>query len=155
MYELTPKQNYEEDKKSQLSAVDGEWLPQCISFPSITVNSFYNTYARALFSAHLDSFLTNLNVTFPLKITIKRFQVTTFNWLEHDTTQNLFTSYIFSQIEELHDARRVYSHGQEEDHLRSALNMVIDRVVQIGEPFLVSIDSFYIYKILPFFFLFL
>ncbi|KAK2460188.1 hypothetical protein APHAL10511_007779 [Amanita phalloides] len=32
--------------------------------------------------------------------------------------------------EELHDARRVCSHGQEED-LRAALNMVIDRVVEL------------------------
>jgi len=33
--------------------------------------------------------------------------------------------------EELHDARRVQSHGQEED-LRSALNMVINRVTQLS-----------------------
>ena len=49
-----------------------------------------------------------------------------------NATQHKSSSHpIFSQIdEELHDARRVYSHGQEED-LRSALNMVIDRVVQL------------------------
>ncbi|KAJ7502634.1 hypothetical protein B0H11DRAFT_645317 [Mycena galericulata] len=39
---------------------------------------------------------------------------------------------IFLTIEqELHDARRVSSHGQEED-LRSALNMVIDRVTELS-----------------------
>lgn len=52
-----------------------------------------------------------------------------------NATQHKTSSHpIFSQIEEeLHDARRVYSHGQEED-LRSALNMVIDRVVQLVKP---------------------
>jgi len=51
---------------------------------------------------------------------------------------------IFSQIEEeLHDARRVHSHGQEED-LRSALMMVIDRVSELVESFscYFSIDTF-------------
>ena len=38
---------------------------------------------------------------------------------------------IFSQIEEeLHDARRVHSHGQEDD-LRSALMMIINRVSEL------------------------
>jgi len=46
-----------------------------------------------------------------------------------NATQHKAASHpMFSQIEEeLHDARRVHSHGQEED-LRSALIMVIDRV---------------------------
>jgi hypothetical protein len=45
---------------------------------------------------------------------------------------------LFLTIEqELHDARRVASHGQEED-LRSALNMVINRVIE-----LVSTDVIY------------
>ena len=59
-----------------------------------------------------------------------------------NATQHKTSSHpIFSQIEEeLHDARRVYSHGQEED-LRSALNMVIDRVVQ-----LVSLLFFFIVR---------
>lgn len=44
------------------------------------------------------------------------------------TQQKTATHQIFSTIEEeLHDARRVHSHGQEED-LRLALNMVITRV---------------------------
>ena len=38
---------------------------------------------------------------------------------------------IFSTVEEeLHDARRVHAHGQEED-LRLALNMVINRVSEL------------------------
>jgi uncharacterized protein YbbK (DUF523 family) len=66
-----------------------------------------------------------------------------------NATQHKSSSHpIFSQIEEeLHDARRVYSHGQEED-LRSALNMVIDRVVLLvsSPPLCFScfaIDAFY------------
>ena len=66
-----------------------------------------------------------------------------------NATQHKTASHpIFSEIEEeLHDARRVYSHGQEED-LRSALNMVIDRVVQLVSPFLFRSIPSYIYKIL-------
>ena len=54
-----------------------------------------------------------------------------------NATQHKTSSHpIFSEIEEeLHDARRVYSHGQEED-LRAALNMVIDRVAQLVSFFL-------------------
>ena len=41
---------------------------------------------------------------------------------------------IFSIVEdELHDARRVHAHGQEED-LRLALNMVINRVSELVSP---------------------
>ena len=49
-----------------------------------------------------------------------------------NATQHKTSSHpIFSQIEEeLHDARRVHSHGQEED-LRDALIMVIDRVSEL------------------------
>ena len=74
-----------------------------------------------------------------------------------NATQHKTASHpIFSEIEEeLHDARRVYSHGQEED-LRSALNMVIDRVVQLVSPFLFRSISLLIYirflSISPFFF---
>jgi hypothetical protein len=47
------------------------------------------------------------------------------------TQQKTATHQIFSTIEEeLHDARRVHSHGQEED-LRLALNMVITRVSEL------------------------
>ena len=62
-----------------------------------------------------------------------------------NVTQHKTASHpIFSQIEEeLHDARRVHSHGQEED-LRSALMMVIDRVSELVESFscYFSIDTF-------------
>ncbi|KAF9466888.1 hypothetical protein BDZ94DRAFT_89126 [Collybia nuda] len=48
------------------------------------------------------------------------------------TQQKTGTHPIFSTIEEeLHDARRVHSHGQEDD-LRSALNMVISRVINLS-----------------------
>ena len=49
-----------------------------------------------------------------------------------NATQHKTSSHpIFSQIEEdLHDARRVHSDGQEED-LRAALIMVIDRVSEL------------------------
>ncbi|KAJ6594853.1 hypothetical protein B0H19DRAFT_1366609 [Mycena capillaripes] len=48
------------------------------------------------------------------------------------TQQKTPSHQIFLTIEqELHDARRVGSHGQEED-LRSALNMVINRVVELS-----------------------
>ena len=64
------------------------------------------------------------------------------------TQQKTSSHPLFSQIEEeLHDARRVYSHGQEED-LRSALNMVIDRVVQLVSLFLFILFDRYFYKIL-------
>lgn len=51
------------------------------------------------------------------------------------TQHKLGSHHIFLTIEEeLHDARRVHSHGQEED-LRSALNMVINRVsVLVSRP---------------------
>jgi hypothetical protein len=53
------------------------------------------------------------------------------------TQQKTSSHPLFLTIEqELHDARRVGSHGQEED-LRSALNMVINRVTE-----LVSADIF-------------
>ncbi|KAF8802700.1 hypothetical protein BYT27DRAFT_7226282 [Phlegmacium glaucopus] len=50
-----------------------------------------------------------------------------------NATQHKTASHpIFSQVEEeLHDARRVHSHGQEED-LRSALIMVINRVSELS-----------------------
>lgn len=43
--------------------------------------------------------------------------------------------YFLAVEEELHDARRVHAHGQEED-LRFALNMVISRVTELARPFL-------------------
>jgi hypothetical protein len=47
------------------------------------------------------------------------------------TQQKRASHQIFSTIEEeLHDARRVHAHGQEED-LRLALNMVINRVSEL------------------------
>ena len=51
---------------------------------------------------------------------------------ELNATQHKPASHpLFQRIEEeLHDARRVHSHGQEED-LRSALMMVIDRVSEL------------------------
>ena len=62
-----------------------------------------------------------------------------------NVTQHKTASHpIFSQIEEeLHDTCRVHSHGQEED-LRSALMMVIDRVSELVESFscYFSIDTF-------------
>ena len=60
-----------------------------------------------------------------------------------NATQHKTSSHpIFSQVEdELHDARRVYSHGQEED-LRSALIVVIDGVVQLVSCYC-SITYFY------------
>ena len=65
-----------------------------------------------------------------------------------NATQHKTSSHpIFSQIEEeLHDARRVHSHGQEED-LRSALIMVIDRVSELVSSAFLSIHTlfFYIY----------
>jgi hypothetical protein len=51
------------------------------------------------------------------------------------TQQKRASHQIFSTIEEeLHDARRVHAHGQEED-LRQALNMVINRVSELVSPF--------------------
>jgi len=55
------------------------------------------------------------------------------------TQKKLSTHLIFVKVEEeLHDARRVHADGQEDD-LRYALNMVIDRVTELVSPFLETV----------------
>ena len=111
------------------------------------MNSRYNTYAGGVVP-HPPRFVFLNNTPefdmlhFPSKLQKNGPSGAPRRSTDLNATQHKTSSYpILSEIEdELHDARRVYSHGQEED-LRSALIMVIDRVVQLVSLFLFIVRS--------------